>query len=71
MAIHQWSVGGSPEEVLALLESLPVGERIHTWTVEEAINSLTASIELRNKILAEQEIHIGQGGKGSYFHSEK
>lgn len=66
MEQYKWSVGGSPEEVLRMLESLPNEEKVHTWTIEEAINTLQSCIERRHKIQEEQEIHMGQGGNMIY-----
>jgi len=66
MEQYQWSVGGSPEEVLAMLESLPEHERVHSYPVSEAIARLRMTISVRNRIIEEQAIHTGQGDNRIY-----
>lgn len=53
-------------EVLDMLEKLPAGATVHGSSAREIAQILRESIELREKLIAEQEAFPGQGGHERY-----
>lgn len=53
-------------EILAWLESLPPGEKVHGNPAKEIAAILRASVERNEAQLEEQKTHIAQGGRGRY-----
>jgi hypothetical protein len=53
--------------ILVWLESLPAEDKVHGSPVKSIAAILRASIELNEKQLEEQKIHIPQGGRGKYL----
>lgn len=54
------------KETLAWITSLPETEMFQGVTVREAASRLHTAIEVRERLLAEQLIHKGEGGTDRY-----
>lgn len=54
------------QQVLTMLESLPENEMVQGSTARDAATRLRESMRNRERIFAEQAIHVGQGGGEVY-----